>query len=387
VKSTIPSLEGLDRLAFREGVDIRPTLARVLTDLYVQKPVHTAEEEHHYTELVLRLIDVVDISTRAIVAKKLAVYAPAPAAVVRRLARDVLEVAEPVLKHSQSLPGAELLAVIQDFGPRYAAVIADRRRPSVFPPAPDSPARHLVVKHFERLQPSEDHLVTTPPATNVAEHEADEMPVEQPAIATTADLRLGELFFAASSSERRAILTNLDRDAEAPAPSQPNTEARTPSSATVGRLEAAALGQRPEEFIGELENALGVTNGLARRIVGDEAGEPLLVAMKALAMPPEVLLRVILFLDPAVGQSVPRVFDLAKFYDRITQDAATRIVASLRDVALANRRMPAHQPLLWNDEADRGRRAAADAARRPAGITPALRRETPTALGRRHGTT
>src|ERR1700731_3368805 len=85
-----PNLDGLDRLAFREGIDIRPTLVRVLTDLYVQKPAHTAEEERHYTELVLRLIDAVDISTRAIVAKKLATYAVAPAAVLRRLARDDL---------------------------------------------------------------------------------------------------------------------------------------------------------------------------------------------------------------------------------------------------------------------------------------------------------
>jgi len=33
---------------------------RVLTDLYVQKPTHTSEEERQYTELVLRLIDSVD---------------------------------------------------------------------------------------------------------------------------------------------------------------------------------------------------------------------------------------------------------------------------------------------------------------------------------------
>ena len=44
-----PKLEGLDSLARRDGVDIRPTLVRVLTDLYVQKPTHTSEEERHYT--------------------------------------------------------------------------------------------------------------------------------------------------------------------------------------------------------------------------------------------------------------------------------------------------------------------------------------------------
>ena len=31
-----------------------------MTDLYVQKPKHTEQEEQHYTELALRLIDLVD---------------------------------------------------------------------------------------------------------------------------------------------------------------------------------------------------------------------------------------------------------------------------------------------------------------------------------------
>src|ERR1700674_2247259 len=121
-----PNLEGLDRLALRSGVDIRPTLARVLTDLYLQKPTHTPEEERHYTELVLRFIDRVDVGTRKIVAAKLADYASAPAAVVRRLARDVLEVAQPILEHSPRLTGSELLAIIAELGPPYAAVIARR---------------------------------------------------------------------------------------------------------------------------------------------------------------------------------------------------------------------------------------------------------------------
>ena len=36
---------------------MRSALLRVLTDLYVQKPKHTADEERHYTELALRLIE------------------------------------------------------------------------------------------------------------------------------------------------------------------------------------------------------------------------------------------------------------------------------------------------------------------------------------------
>ena len=83
--SAYPPLDSLVDLACRDGVDIRPTLLRVLTDLYVQKPVHSTEEETQYVELARGLIDVVDATTLAVVADKLAVYPAAPAAIVGRL--------------------------------------------------------------------------------------------------------------------------------------------------------------------------------------------------------------------------------------------------------------------------------------------------------------
>src|SRR6185295_10227399 len=129
VSAVFPKLEGLDSLARRDGVDIRPTLLRVLTDLYVQKPAHTSEEERHYTELALRLIDSVDLQTRATVAKKLGPYSGTPPSVARRLARDVIEVADPILRHTQILTVAELDAVARDFGINHAVVIAARHEP------------------------------------------------------------------------------------------------------------------------------------------------------------------------------------------------------------------------------------------------------------------
>ena len=63
MSAIFPKLEGLDSLARRDGVDIRPTLVRVLTDLYVEAraqfrrraPLHRAGA---------RLIDSVDLGTR-----------------------------------------------------------------------------------------------------------------------------------------------------------------------------------------------------------------------------------------------------------------------------------------------------------------------------------
>src|SRR5262245_19904122 len=126
VVTTVPNLDGLIALARQDGVDIRPTLLRVLTDLYVQKDDHTRGEEEHFTELSLSLLAGLDVPTRPAIARKLAPYAHAPHAVVSRLARDVIEVAEPLLRCSPCLSGDDLVAVIRDCGPRHAAVIGAR---------------------------------------------------------------------------------------------------------------------------------------------------------------------------------------------------------------------------------------------------------------------
>ena len=100
---SFPALDGLVDLVNRDHVDISPTLLRVLTDLYVSKPKHSSEEERQYTELALRLLDKVDVSGRRNVALKLSGYAQAPAEVMRRLARDVIEVADPILRRSRCM--------------------------------------------------------------------------------------------------------------------------------------------------------------------------------------------------------------------------------------------------------------------------------------------
>jgi hypothetical protein len=317
-----PKLEGLDSLARRDGVDTRPTLLRVLTDLYVQKSAHTAEEERHYTELALRLMDAVDVATRATVARKLGPYPGAPFAVSRRLARDVIEVAEPILTQSRVLPDTELAAIIKDFGMSHAAAIARRHAQALPEPSPPLP---------ERLPAIAPRAAASEPRP---------------------DLELAEVFFSAGSTERRVLLMNLADGTDDVARPAPQAEA-------VRQLEIAALARDVRAFAEVLETSLGVTAEQARRIVADASGEPLLVAAKALAMPPVVLQRVLLFLNPQIGESVQRVFDLAALYERLSAQSAAKIIASLRGVAPARPRRGVHQPIYHDDEAARGRRGSA----------------------------
>ena len=81
-----PGFDGLMTLSRREGVDVRPTLLRVLTDLYVQARAHTPDEERQFVELASRLIDHVDDATRAAVRARLSIYPQTPPALLEQLA-------------------------------------------------------------------------------------------------------------------------------------------------------------------------------------------------------------------------------------------------------------------------------------------------------------
>src|SRR4029453_236773 len=131
----LPNLAGFEGLIDldRRGVDIRPTLLRVLTDQYLHRRIHTPAEERQYTELTLRLLDETDVPARAAVAARLAAHACAPRAIILRLARDVLAVAEPILRLSPQLAAADLDAIARDRGGGYAAIIATRAVPKTAP--------------------------------------------------------------------------------------------------------------------------------------------------------------------------------------------------------------------------------------------------------------
>jgi hypothetical protein len=279
--SSFASLEGLSDIGLRGGVDMRPTLLRVLTDLYVQKPTHTPDEERHYTELALRLLDSVDIQTRSAVAGRLARHLSPPRPVIDRLATDLPEVAAAL----------RVKGSVQTYGLGTAA-------------QPDFAAgtiAHASTVHEGRRQ-------------------------AQPEIRADIAHELNELFFAANTIERRLILLNLDIVVGAP-PGRPANV----SDADIGRkLEAAALARKREEFASELSRSLRTSREQARRIAADELGEPIVVAAKALGLPRDLLYRILLFVNTAIGHSVERVHALAALYDEMNAQAAWDLVAVWR---------------------------------------------------------
>ena len=110
-------------------------------------------------------------------------------------------------------------------------------------------------------------------------------------------------------------------------------------------LETSALAGRPADLIRKLESALGIARPLAEAIVNDRSGEPIVVAVKALAIPIDVLQRILLFVNPSVGHSVRRVYALSALFGEIGSAAALRLVAAWRKASGApSRRRPTAPP-------------------------------------------
>jgi hypothetical protein len=298
--STPPPFQGFDglmSLSQREGVDIRPTLLRVLTDLYVQTPDHTADEERQFTELTTRLLDEVDDATRAVVRAKLAIYPKTP--------RDI-------------------------------------RRKLMIPPPPLYP-RHSAPP----LQPAQEEAG---PVTMAAPPLAPERPLPVLSMKPQDASSLIEMFTAAPSKERAKILENLlDAPLKPSAKVDPKRAARA-----LATLEGAAMVADTQAFMIELADALILPASVAKEIVADPLGEPLACAMKALGMDGDAFQRVLLFLNPAIGASVMDVYRLARMYDVLSERVALIMLAAWRGSSIVATRAR-HKPVLYDGERQRAR--------------------------------
>ncbi len=301
-------------LSRREGVDIRPTLLRVLTDLYVQAHAHSADEERQFVELASRLLEEVDDATRAAVRARLAVYPATPAEILHKLA---LRRSHP----DQPMPAAPPIPVTP-------------------PPAPPVKA------------PTEAQLRM---ASNLSMRPNDAAEIT-------------DMFFAASAGERIMILQNL---VETPLKAAGRISA-VHAARAVETLEMAAFAEDVENFTLELGEALIMSSGVAARVVNDPGGEPLACALRALDMSSAAFQRVLMFLNPELGASVHYVFRLSRLYDRLSERAALVMLAAWRGSTMAVTRAK-YRPSLYDDERYRARSPSQSHPTVPPGVAPAAR--------------
>jgi hypothetical protein len=312
--NNLDGMTGLAGLADRTGVDIRPTLLRVLTDLYIQKSTHTPHEDHHFSELALRLIDVVDEATRAAVAARLGKHPGTPRAVLARLA-----------ELSQSAVDASAQGSIELFVNETSL---------------------------------DDDLGIFEPVASVTQSAPYATRTDAPEIPLPVDyIGQREAFFSATSEERRLILLNLEHVAD-------QDVALAQETNIIRYLEQAALAGRAQEFTTVLQQGLGVSRSLSRRVVTDPLGQPFVVAAKALAMPTDVFQRILMSLNPAIGQSVERVFELSDLFLDLPLPSALHLVAIWRAADRLEAKSLLHRRAHWDDAQPAARRSAAQEPRR-----------------------
>ena len=314
-KSLFPGFDGLMTLSRREGVDVRPTLLRVLTDLYVQTRVHSDDEQRQFVELATRLIDQVDDATRASVKAKLAIYPSTPVPILQKLG----------------------LVAAQE-GRRVPLA----REIPVAPPAP-SPVR-APTDAQQRM------------ATNMAMQPKDAAEIH-------------DMFFRASATERALVLHNLAQTPLKAAPRIPTVRAKR----AIQILEMAAIAGDVENFTYELGDSLILPSRVAAQIVDDPGGEALAVAARALDMPSPNFQRILLFFKPEIGTSVDMVYRLSRLYDRLNDRSALVMLAAWRGSTLAVTRAKFQSSL---HDSDRPRARGASGQTRPhvqPGSRPAVR--------------
>nr|WP_157113230.1 DUF2336 domain-containing protein [Bradyrhizobium embrapense] len=283
-------------LSRREGVDIRPTLLRVLTDLYVQASAHSADEERQFVELTSRLIDEVDDATRAAVRARLAIYPATPARIMDKLG-------------------------LRRVGP-------DQPMPAAAPapaPAPSAPQAKIPTEAEQRMAAS---LAMRP--NDAAE--------------------LSDMFFAAGAKERVQILHNLQQTPLKAAARIPAARA----ARAIHILEMAAFAEDVDNFTRELGEALILPSRIAAEVVNDPGGEPLACAMRALEVSSAAFQRILMFLNPEAGSSVNYVYRLSRLYDRLSERSALVMLAAWRGSTMAVARAK-YRSQLYDDERHRVR--------------------------------
>jgi hypothetical protein len=206
------------------------------------------------------------------------------------------------------------------------------------------------------LAPEQHEDIFEPFEARAVEANAVEAVSESDRAAAT---RFSDLFCAARSEQRQAILHQLETGTAMP-PVLTHAEA----IAATGRLEAAALKGRPFEFVREIENSLGLPRVYSEKIVTDISGEPMLVTAKALGMPIEIVQRILLLVNPAIGTSVRRVFELSELYESLSPQSALRLMALWRHAGTPRASHHSTQPPATEERNSTSRRAPVAAGKR-----------------------
>ena len=294
-----PTSEDLHQLAARgmsEAGGPKPLLLRVLTDLFVMRPVHTREESRQFAEIAHRLIADATAAECDHAAHVLCRHPAAPPDLLDRLAQrggaGALELfgrcralSTPILQEAAAFGDAAVakaLAGRDDLDANMIAALAARADADL--------AQALAARLPHRAETLALFLMADAPQRHAMIARARE-----------------------SAGETSALSTALEHGADT----------------ALRRLEATAVEGAQEEFAAALAEACRCDLSLACALIADPGGEPLTIALRALGLRPELATRLVLLSDPHLSHAQGRASALARLASGLSQDVAKRILDAI----------------------------------------------------------
>ncbi|HVY20447.1 MAG TPA: DUF2336 domain-containing protein [Bauldia sp.] len=318
-------------------------LLRATAELFVLDVIHDRDEIRRFEEITTHFLPKVSPADRTFVAERLAIAQDAPASIIRALARDVIEVAAPVLKHSTVLGPIDLLAIIAATGAEHHRLIARRT--------------HLSPEVIRALRLTGDATVIAKldqaPAAIVPKTTAVEHAIDTSAAAATAEV--GSLYRSNRLDPWRFL--SLDRPSRlrliADIASRPPPLAYAAPSTKLDRafrsiLSAAqivgyARSGQVGPIIAAIADGLGLPSTLVTAALNDHSGDLFAIMLKALRLD-DVQARQVLLLVAPSGRDVRAFFPLSDLYGGMEPSVAETLVGAWRSAVASGKEV--HEPHL-----------------------------------------
>ncbi len=327
-------------------------LLRATTELFVQDLTHDEDEIRRYEELAIHFLPKVPVEVRATVAERLSVCADAPPAVMRALARDIFQVAAPVIRRSPVLDSFDLLGVIAATDVEHHRLIA--RRPDLG----DDVKRALRLTGDAEVTGYLDDgpsMRAEPAAEEAAEAPAPihHRPEGPPPPRRRSRFDIWQ-FLDLDRPTRLRVIADIAMSPPIPDPAaatgQP-AERAFQSILSAAQIVGFARNGRDAEMIAAIADGLGLNPDAVAACVRDRTGEPLAVLLKALRLDELQAQQLFLMASP-VGRDVQAFFPLTDLYAGMDHSTAETLCEAWR-IVTAERKL-GHEPYLA-ENADRRR--------------------------------
>ncbi len=303
----------------------RQTVIRVMTDLFIHDDGNMSDRERSLHEGVLAgLIGEAGMTMRREVAERFANLRYAPKKVVRFLASDDIAVARTILSHSPALSDADLIEVVNNATTGHRVAIASRPR------VDNNLISALIIAGeddvFEAIARNPGAKMDDVSLTRIAARSQHNAGLAE-ALTTREDLKAGALsglFWSVSATMREKIIDLVSPAVEIAgglerAPIRISSDAERETA--LAGLASLLTARKKDAFQRIMAQLLGISQTLTGQIMGDAGGEPFAIACKAAGFKSESFTTLLLLYNPAVSESIKRVFALSELYERISPAA------------------------------------------------------------------